>query len=190
MGRPKRFDPDTAVEQAMRVFWRKGFSGTTPQDLVAELGIGKGSLYNSFGSKRGLFDLALQRYVDLRVAGLAETLEGPGPARQRLRAALERLADAEVTHPSRGCLAVNTAVELAGLDKAVADAVRRLFTRVENAFQLVIEEGQRSGEIVTDHDPGQLASLMLSAFIGMAVVAKLTDVERLRRIIDAVMAIV
>jgi TetR/AcrR family transcriptional repressor of nem operon len=189
MGRPKQFDPDTAIDKAMAVFWRKGFAGTTPQDLVAELGIGKGSLYNTFDSKRTLFDLALQRYIDLRVAGLVETLDGPGSASERLRAALQRLADVDVTNPSRGCLAVNTAAELAGSDMSVADAVGRLFHRIESAFQAVIEEGQRSGEITAGRDPRQLASLLLTSFIGMTVVAKTADAERLHRVVDAVMAV-
>ncbi|GAB3835943.1 TetR/AcrR family transcriptional regulator [Dactylosporangium cerinum] len=97
MGRPKQFDPDVAVNKAMELFWRKGFAETTPQDLVAELGIGKGSLYSTFFSKRALFDLALQRYVEMRVAGVVETLERPGPVTERLRVALLRLADTDVT---------------------------------------------------------------------------------------------
>src|SRR5262249_19131164 len=156
-------DPDTAIDKAMAVFWRKGFAGTTPQDLVTELGIGKGSLYNTFDSKRALFDLALRRYVDMRVAGLAEAVAGPGSPRERLQAARRRPADLDVADASRGCLAVNTAVELADDDTVVADAVGRLFSRVESAFQAVIEEGQRAGEIAAGRDPRQLASLLLTS---------------------------
>ncbi|MFC5002669.1 TetR/AcrR family transcriptional regulator [Dactylosporangium cerinum] len=188
MGRPKQFDPDVAVNKAMELFWRKGFAETTPQDLVAELGIGKGSLYSTFFSKRALFDLALQRYVEMRVAGVVETLERPGPVTERLRVALLRLADTDVTPTPRGCLAVNTAVELAGCDEVAAEVVGRLFDRIEAAFQAVIEEGQRSGEITAGRDSRQLASLILASFIGMSVLAKTTDAQRLRRTIDAVMA--
>jgi TetR/AcrR family transcriptional regulator, transcriptional repressor for nem operon len=189
VGRPKQFDPDVAVDRAMELFWRKGFTDTTPQDLVAELGIGKGSLYNTFASKRALFDLALRRYVDMRVAGIVETLEAPGPATARIQTALRRLAEADIALTSRGCLAVNTAVELAGSDKSAADAVGRLFERIEGAFQAVIEEGQRSGEIVAGRDSRQLASLLLTSFIGMSILAKNTDAERLQRVVDAVMAL-
>ena len=189
MGRPKQFDPDVAVDEAMELFWRKGFTDTSPQDLVAQLGIGKGSLYNTFGSKRAVFDLALRRYVDMRVASVVEVLDGPGSVTARLRAALRRLADADVTLTSRGCLAVNTAVELAGSDKAAANTVGRLFERIEDAFRLVIEEGQRSGEITAGCDSRQLASLLLSSFIGMSVLAKTMDAQRLQRVVDAVMAI-
>jgi TetR/AcrR family transcriptional repressor of nem operon len=188
MGRPKQFDPDVAVDRAMELFWRKGFTDTTPQDLVAELGIGKGSLYNTFVSKRALFDLALRRYVDMRVARVVETLDGPGSVTERLRAALRRLTDADVRLTSRGCLAVNTAVELPGSDKAASDTVGRLFERIESAFQAVIEEGQRSGEVTAGRDSRQMASLLLTSFIGMSVLAKTMDAERLRRVIDAVMA--
>lgn len=189
VGRPKQFDPDVAVDRAMELFWRKGFADTTPQDLAAQLGIGKGSLYNTFASKRALFDLALRRYVDMRLAGIAETLDGPGSATARLRAALQRLADADAALTSRGCLAVNTAVELAGSDEAAAGAVARLFDRIEDAFQGVIEEGQRAGEIATGRAPRQVASLLLASFIGMSVLAKTGDQERLRQIVDAVMAL-
>lgn len=189
MGRPKQFDPDGAVDKAMGLFWRKGFADTTPQDLVAELGIGKGSLYNTFASKRALFDLALGRYVEMRVAGIVETLTGPGPTTERLRAALSRLADADVALSSRGCLAVNTTVELAGSDEAAADAVTRMFRLLEDAFQAVIAEGQRAGEIAADRDPRELASLLLTSFVGMSVLARTRDAERLRRVVDALMAV-
>jgi TetR/AcrR family transcriptional repressor of nem operon len=189
MGRPKQFDPDVAVDQAMELFWRKGFAETTPQDLVAELGIGKGSLYHTFANKRALFDLALRRYAEMRVAGVVETLGQPGPATERLRAALRRLADGDVTLTSRGCLGVNTAVELAGSDEAAAEVVGRLFDRIEAAFQAVIEEGQRSGEIAAGRDARQLASLILTSFIGMSVLAKTADTQRLRRTVDAVLAV-
>jgi TetR/AcrR family transcriptional repressor of nem operon len=189
VGRPKQFDPEVAVGQAMDLFWRKGFTETTPQDLAAELGIGKGSLYNAFTSKRALFDRALDRYVDMRVAGVVELLDGSGPAKQRLRAALRRLADADVATSSRGCLAVNTAVELAGDDHEAAVVVRRLFARVEDAFRGVIEEGQRAGEIAAGRDARQLASLLLTTFIGMSVLGRTRDRRRLRDVTEAVMAL-
>jgi TetR/AcrR family transcriptional regulator, transcriptional repressor for nem operon len=189
VGRPKQFDPDAAVDKAMDLFWRKGFAETTPQDLVSELGIGKGSLYHTFDSKRALFDLALRRYIDMRVDGVVDVLDGPGSTTARLRAALRRLADADGALTSRGCLAVNTTVELAGSDSAAAAAVGRLFERIESAFQAVIEEGQRTGEITAGRDPRQLASLLLTTFIGMSVLAKTGEPERLHRIVDAVMAV-
>ncbi|WP_394829188.1 TetR/AcrR family transcriptional regulator [Pendulispora albinea] len=175
MGRPKQFDPDAAVATAMNVFWQKGYGATTPADLVEALGIGKGSLYNTFENKRALFEQALRRYGDERVAGLVGELAKPGPVRARLQAALERLAAPERAKlRRRGCMAVNTAAECADDDESAAAIVRGIFERMERALQATIEEGQRSGEIDPHRNAKDLASLMLTTILGMTVIAKVS----------------
>ena len=62
IGRPREFDPETAIVQAMRLFWRKGYEGTSLSDLTEELGITRPSLYAAFGNKEALFLKALDRY--------------------------------------------------------------------------------------------------------------------------------
>ncbi|GGP96693.1 TetR/AcrR family transcriptional regulator [Streptosporangium pseudovulgare] len=187
MGRPKQFDPDAAVERAMDVFWRKGYAGTTPQDLVDALGIGKGSLYNTFGSKHALFELALRRYRDSQATALVEMLEEPGPVRARLRRTLGFLAEMDLADPDRrGCMAVNAAAELAGTDEAATELVRRMFARTEDAFRALIEEGQRSGEIAPGRDPAALGSLLLNTVVGLRLMARVAEgPDRLARVIDA-----
>ncbi|MEU7046884.1 TetR/AcrR family transcriptional regulator [Streptomyces eurythermus] len=187
MGRPKQFDPDTAVEHAMDVFWRKGYAGTTPQDLVDALGIGKGSLYNTFGSKHALFEQALRRYRDCQAVILLEMLEEPGPVKARLRKALEFLAEPGLAAPDRrGCMAVNVAAELARTDETAAELVRRMFDRTEDAFRALIEEGQRSGEIAPGRDPVALGSLLLNTAMGLRFMARIAEgSDRLARVIDA-----
>ncbi|WP_026415934.1 TetR/AcrR family transcriptional regulator [Actinomadura oligospora] len=188
MGRPKQFDPDAAVEQAMDVFWRKGYGATTPQDLVVALGIGKGSLYHAFGSKRALFEKALERYRDDQAAGLIELLESPGPVKERLRRALEFLVEVNVLDP-RGCLVVNTAAELGGGgDPAMGETVRSQFARTEAAFRGAVEEAQRSGEIDRGRDPRTLASMILSTLLGLQVLARAGEGrERLNQVVDGLL---
>lgn len=192
MGRPKQFDPDVAVEQAMQVFWAKGYAGTTPQDLVDALGIGKGSLYNAFGSKRELFDRALQRYRQYQAEAIAEQLERPGPVKERLAAGLRFLVESNLhDEQPRGCLAVNTATELAGVDAGATEQVRRSFDRTELAFRTAIDEGQRTGEIDAALDARSVASLLLAATVGMQVLARTaTEPDRLVRIVEAAIATV
>ena len=187
MARPKEFDPEIAVDQAMEVFWRKGYAATTPQDLVDALGIGKGSLYNAFGSKHGLFQRALRRYRDRQTAALVEMLERPGPVKERLRKALTAVAEMDLAAPDRrGCLAVNTAAELAGTDKEAAELVRRMLDRTEDAFRALIKEGQRAGEIAPGRDPAALGSLLMNTVVGMRIVARVAEgPDRLARVIDA-----
>ncbi|MEZ0073426.1 TetR/AcrR family transcriptional regulator [Planotetraspora sp. GP83] len=190
MGRPKQFEPDVAVDKAIEVFWRKGYGSTTPQDLVEALGIGKGSLYNAFTSKHALFELALRRYGERRVATLSELLEEPGEVKPRLRVALMKLTE---TDPGgaygRGCLAVNTATELAGTDQVAAKVVAGVFGQMETVLQAAIERGQRNGEIDAARDPREVASLLLGTVIGMSVLARIGDDSgRLTRMLDAVLA--
>lgn len=189
MGRPKQFDPDVAVERAMDVFWRKGYAATTPQDLVDELGIGKGSLYNTFGSKHALFERALARYRDSQAAWLVDLLDHPGTAKDRLRGALEALVELDLGDPDRrGCMAVNAAAESVPSDAETADTVRKMFARTESAFRATVEEGQRAGEIDDSRDAATLAAWLLATVIGMRVLAKTAeDATQLRRVVEAVL---
>ncbi|MET9249443.1 TetR/AcrR family transcriptional regulator [Nonomuraea sp. NPDC003709] len=188
MGRPKQFDPDVAVGHAMDVFWRKGYAATTPQDLVDALGIGKGSLYNTFGSKHALFEAALSRYRDSQAAALIEMLEEPGPVKDRLRRALRLLSEMDLADPDRrGCMAVNTAAELGQADESAARLVQRMFDRTEDAFRALVEEGRRTGEIAADRDARAVGSLLLNTVVGMRLLARVADgPDRLTRVVDAV----
>ena len=82
MGRPREFDVDDALDRAMRVFWAKGYQGASLDDLLAAMGIGRGSLYKAFGDKRSLYLAALQRYdaeiVDHAVRCLCDAAGGDG----------------------------------------------------------------------------------------------------------------
>jgi TetR/AcrR family transcriptional repressor of nem operon len=192
VARHKEFDPDVAIARAMDLFWRQGFRATTPAELTAALGIGKGSLYNAFESKQALFAQALRRYGDERVAGVTKVLKRQGGVRERLLAALERIASPEVAHlRRRGCFAVNTVTELGFSDHAAHTIVCDVFARMERAFQTAIEEGQSSGEISRERDAKDLAALLLTTMLGMTVLGKSDDrPERLRSVAQTVMSLV
>ncbi len=173
MGRPRTFEHDAVVDRAMDVFWRKGYRGTTPQDLVDSVGIGKGSLYNAFGSKRELFGLALDRYRDQQAVLIDQVLAEPGPIKERLTAALELMIDLNFADPDRrGCLAVNTAAELAGFDEQATAQVRAMFERTSASFLDAIRLGQASGEISSTVDAQALATHLLTTLVGIQLLSK------------------
>ena len=185
MARMKSFDPDAAVATAMDVFWANGYAATTPQQLVDALGIGRGSLYNAFGSKHALFERALAHYVEQETMRLVDVLEGEGSARERVRAALDLVITA-ARRDRRGCLVTNAAVELAGRDGVVGAVVRRALRRQEAAFRAAVEDGQRTGEIARDRDSDALAALFLATANGIRVVAK-AGAERLDGLTEEVL---
>lgn len=155
-----------------------------------ELGIGKGSLYGSFGSKRELFGRALDHYRQVQGDTLTEILRGTGPVKERLRASLGLIIEANADDPDRrGCLAVNTAAELGGSDRPATDAVAAMFTHNEAEIEHAITIGQASGEIRSDIPAKGLAAQVLATGVGLQLLAKtVADPRDLQPAVDALIA--
>ncbi len=173
--RGKEFDPDRALEQAMELFWARGYEATGIADLVEHLGIARASLYATFGNKRRLYGLALDRYCEQRAGPVIDALEAPGPVLPRLRAMLEHLADAPATdHESRGCLVVNATIERVPADAAVTQRVRDHLRKDEDVLTRALARAQQQGEIGADLDPRATARFLVATVQGLRVVGKTT----------------
>ncbi|MCD9142659.1 TetR/AcrR family transcriptional regulator [Streptomyces albireticuli] len=174
MARPRKFDEERAVDAAMEAFWTAGYEATSTQDLCDATGLGRSSIYNAFKSKHDLFQRALGRYLETKTASLTELLESDLPAREKVRAMLERIVEEECAHAEdgRGCLFVNTAVELAARDAEVARELERDYRRRLEALTAALEAGQRDGDIDTAKDARTLAHFVAAAIGGMRVSAR------------------
>lgn len=174
MPRPRTFDEDRAVDAAMRTFWANGYDATTTEDLCVATGLGRSSIYNTFTSKHELFRRALLRYVETTTASQLAILEDEGrPPLERLRALFAVVVDGEMDTRrdgrSMGCLTVNTTVELAGRDPEAAEILERDVERRTGALRLVIDAGQRAGEITSGRDPAALARYFNAVIGGVRV---------------------
>lgn len=189
VARPRNFEADAVVERAMQAFWTLGYANASPAALAEATGVGKGSLYNAFGSKRELFERALERYDRLGAQFAAELLARPGTTRECLRAFLYDSVDSDLAGPiRRGCLAVNTAVELAGHDPQIAAALRRAVKRTIAALEARITQGVRDGDLRAGLDPRATAEYVTSTLAGLRVMARTYDAATLHRIIDTALA--
>jgi TetR/AcrR family transcriptional repressor of nem operon len=186
MARPKEFDPDVAVEAAMNLFWANGYAATTPGELVDHLGIGRGSLYNTFHSKGALYQRALGLYRDATTAQLHAALDGEGSPAQRLRRTIGLIVTASSSEDDRrGCLMTNAAIETAPRDPETAEVVARVLEAQVAAFRAVIVEGQAVGEIAKDRDPGELARYLVTFLNGIRVMQRASaDPAALRPLAD------
>src|SRR4051812_36865181 len=111
MARPREFDEERVLDAVMETFWRRGYEATSAQDLVDATGLGRGSLYNAYANKEGLFERALQRYQRCTQENLS-LLGGDAPIRDRIRRLLSTaLNEQPQNRGKRGCLATNTAIE-------------------------------------------------------------------------------
>ncbi|MBE1534210.1 TetR/AcrR family transcriptional regulator [Actinomadura algeriensis] len=172
MARPRKFDEGRAVEAAMLAFWTSGYDGTSTQELCEATGLGRSSIYNTFASKRELFDKALARYMEIKTAGLIEVLEDTGrPVRERLRTVLDNAAAADDREPL-GCLVVNSMVELAPRDPAIAEVLDRDKRRRLDALKAAIATGMAAGEIDAGKDAAALAEFVVATVGGIRVAAR------------------
>ena len=106
MARPKTFDPDAAATEAMETFWERGYAATSVNDLLAEMGLNRGSLYDTFGDKKQLFLAALDKYQAQRAHELREMLDRPGSAKSAIVEFIHMAAECATSEEGRrGCLA-------------------------------------------------------------------------------------
>jgi AcrR family transcriptional regulator len=114
MSRPKEFDETSVLDRAMELFWDQGYQATSLADLELHLGIGRQSIYDTYGNKLGLYHKALDRYSRVPVTHLLGRLEAGGA--QAIRSFFERLIAYQSCPSPQACFMVNSAIELAPCD--------------------------------------------------------------------------
>ncbi|HEX4250449.1 MAG TPA: TetR/AcrR family transcriptional regulator [Pseudonocardia sp.] len=184
MVRTKEFDPDVALERAVELFWERGYEGTSLHDLVERMGIGRRSLYDTFGDKHTLFLAALRRYAARYDEEFVRiTAEAPD-ARRAIRLLFE-LSVTQGTPLHRGCLLVNTATE-ATIEDGQADAiVGRRFADMRELVSHLVESGRRDGSITSRGSAAALTSAMYNAWLGLRVRVRAgADPDQLRAELD------
>ncbi len=168
MARPKAFDPDQAIAEAMTAFCDRGYAATSVHDLLAEMKLNRGSLYGTFGDKKKLFLAALEKYDQQAREQFWCLLDKPGPARgvirQWLLAAGERCVSAAGKH---GCMAARASMEVAPHDADVATWIKRVNRRNERAVARVVARGQAEGQINAKLNAMEIGRMLLYTIAGM-----------------------
>ncbi|GGC60750.1 TetR/AcrR family transcriptional regulator [Undibacterium terreum] len=172
MARKKEFNREEAVHKAMAVFWEKGYEGTSTDDLLAGMGIGRQSMYDTFGDKHQLYLEALQRYVSDSVGNLLLCLRGESSSILAIRKVLLEIASGTAEHQAMGCMGVNAVSEFGQTDKDVNDILQSGGTLLESTLERVVSDGQKKGEIRASLQPRIAASFLSSTLLGLKVSAK------------------
>lgn len=176
-GRPRAFDTDTALDNAMIVFRQKGFHASSIADLSEAMNLTAGSIYKAFKDKRTLFLRVFERYISVRGADLRARLQQYPTGRARIAELLQFYLDsAREIEGRRGCLVVGSTVELQSLDEELSELVRQAVLRNRHFLIALVREGQEDGSVSASLDAETAAGLLLCVAFGMRVVGKVQDV--------------
>ena len=191
MARTKDFDEGEVLEKAIKLFWQKGYNGTSMQDLVEGLGISRSSIYDTFGDKHQLYLKALCTYRQNAIAVRERILNASVPAKAALRQLMDLTIDSMTRDKQhKGCFLVNSAVENASHDKETNAIVCQNDREIENAFYEVIKRGQTNGEIASKQEPRALARFVFNNIVGIQVTAKsATDKTAFYDIVNLTMSV-
>jgi len=173
MARPREFDEAVVLEAAVQCFWSRGYEATSVRDLAKKMRITGASLYNTFGDKRSLYRRALDYYVEQSFVACVKRYEGHLPPREAICAFFAEIIEQSLSDTQRkGCMVVNSALEVAPHDPEFRRAVSSVFVQVEAFFRRSLAAGQRSGAISASQSANDLARLLLGVLLGIRVLAR------------------
>jgi TetR/AcrR family transcriptional repressor of nem operon len=182
MPRPREFDEAAALDVAVACFWSRGFESTSMRDLADQMGLTSASVYNAFGDKRALFRRALDHYIGSTFAELSHRLETTLPPYDAIETFFHDVIDRSLADPGRkGCMLVNSGMELAPHDPEFQQVVALVLKQVEAFFVRLIRAGQSDGTITKSQPAADLARMLLGSFLGTRVLARTRPEPKLLR---------
>ena len=173
MARPKEFDEAVALTAAIQCFWSRGYEATSVRDLADAMGIAAPSLYNTFGDKRSLYRRALAHYVEHGFCDRIRRLENQLTPRAAIDAFFQEIIELSLGDEKRkGCMIVNSALELAPHDPEFQTALANILRDMEAFFLRCVKNGQRAGLISAALPAEDLARMLLGLLMGLRVLAR------------------
>lgn len=173
MARSREFCPSEALDKAMRVFWAKGYFGSSIEDLVSATGVSRYGLYAEFGDKNGLFLAALGHYQATVVRPLLDIIEQPDASLAALRALFALLADFSRQPGGRlGCLVFNSVNEMGLHDEATAGRILQIRERLAQGIAAMLANAVRKGELPADFDLRREADFLFGVLHALPVMAR------------------
>lgn len=167
-----QFDRNKVLEAAVQVFWRKGFTGTSTEDIKKATGINESSLYNTFGNKESLFREALALYRD-KIMGALATMPHLEKPKETIIKMLRRTARLATTKEgAAGCMLMNSAMELGVEYPEIAEYAKDTYRQMEEWMYQAVLSGQQLGELPSHHNARGLARYLTYNVQGMLAIAR------------------
>lgn len=172
-GRPRGFDRDAALEQAMLLFWERGYDTVSIRDLTDAMGISPPSLYAAFNDKQTLFEEAVDTYAHRYGSYIQEAIETEPTAYRAVRRLLTQSA-IQQTLPGRpaGCLILNGATNHTSASETVAESLRARRTQIATLIEGMIRTDIERGALPPETDAHALATFFMAVWQGLSQLAR------------------
>lgn len=173
MSRPRSFDNDEVLDAAIECFWRRGLAATSVRDLASEMGINGPSLYNAFGDKRRLFAEALERYAEQSMRERISRIEAKHSGQDAIEAFFKEVIARSLSDPDRrGCMIVNSALEVAPHDKELQLVIAAYLKEIESFFGRCLTTAADDGALPDSIDIADASRLFLGILLGIRVASR------------------
>ncbi len=173
MPRNKQFDEQEVLTKAVDLFWKQGYSATSVQDLVTQLGINRASLYTSFGDKEKLFNRAFKRYIETNDIGMRAFFKSQSNVKIGFQNLFQLGIEEACFDPDRkGCFVVNTTTELVPGDPVILEIIKKSKSNIESIFLDFLQKGENENQYAKGKDLISLATMLYTLFSGIKVVSK------------------
>ncbi|WP_161624275.1 TetR/AcrR family transcriptional regulator [Spongiibacter marinus] len=168
MARPTQFDRESALDKATKLFWTQGYHATSLSMLLERMGIARSSFYASFVDKRSLFIECLQRFGQRTVAEIpADNDDAPLSVIPRFFQAT--LLDVEAEQLQKGCMLVNSVLELANTDPTLSELSAAQLSVVQNIFEQALSAAAKQGKFTSTLTPSEIAEQLMIINQGLRV---------------------
>lgn len=174
----------------MRVFWERGYQGTSIDDLMKAAGIQKQSLYGAFGDKHTLFVKCLNLYTQQTLVTVQTMLnESDSPLEGITRVLHYASRPAQPKDCPVGCLMTNTALEVGVSDPEIAQEVRKMFRGFEKILISAVRRAQERGEISANADCAALGQSLANTINGIRILEKTgASRQQVRNVLELALA--
>lgn len=191
MARPREFNDAIALNAAIQCFWSHGYEATSVRDLADAMGITGPSLYNAFGDKRALYRRALDHYVEHGFRDRVRRFETQLESRKAIVAFFDEIIERSLADPQqKGCMIVNSALELAPHDPEFQTVLADVLREMERFFFRCVKAGQLAGTISKTVPAVDFARMLLGVLMGLRVLARSRpEPELLRGMVRPVLAL-
>ena len=165
----------------MNIFWAKGYASTGMAELQEQMGIGRKSLYDTFGNKRELFIKALQLYSDTVVRRVFSDLNKEGSPLKNVRHLMRTLQEMHSMPESVGCMLGVSMAQIRTDDAEMAEVLRSHIKGIEEAYYKAFKRAQDVGELDGETNIRDLARLYMGIQQGLALIGRVQDAPAVPR---------